>query len=423
MNTSVDQLGSKNALEKFIEEWKKHPISLSIVVIVVNMAFTYLYSVSKNDTITLLIIISTYVFSLAILAIIYYILYHKKNVLYSTAELINTEITKRRHILQENFTNIKIGELHEPYEEEIEELCLNLPTHPITQNLRTSVIIYEFLTHLQEDFGLDEESNILSDLALAKYFYKEKKYELSLKKINKAISKTNEKEDSDKTGKEDIGENVNYSNSVFKKYAISPGEIEFCKGLILKKLERVDESYKYFKMADEKSYEVAKCYLCTHHITSSKLNSGEIEKFIIKATKKCPSSISSKICLNRLSTAYYNKARLFSENNADFEDNIKKAVNIADETINKFDSWAAYYNIACDLSMMANKNIYWKDKNLETKEDFKKSILEYLKKSFSIKPELAIHTRKEIDLKWIKENYKDEFYSALGYAYDRINMV
>ena len=126
----------------------------------------------------------------------------------------------------------------------------------------------------------------------------------------------------------------------------------------------------------------------------------------------------------RLSTVYYRKAKLSAGDRDRMKEYMETAMEKGITAIKNFDSWTAYYNMACDLSVL-NRLIEMEGPLviISGKGDFsamgaKEEIFEFLRKAFAQKPALVVHSRTDSDLQWLKERHADEFYALVGRVYD-----
>ncbi|MFA7061023.1 MAG: hypothetical protein WC156_09415, partial [Pedobacter sp.] len=152
------------------------------------------------------------------------------------------------------------------------------------------------------------------------------------------------------------------------------------------------------------------------------ITDNKLQEFIDYAENDCSNRPATENCINKLATAYYKKAKYFSSD-ADREINMRKALENVEIAIDKFDSWPAYYNKACDLSTMAYHGISHDEKKRfeEIEEEMKGNIFTCLKKAYQQKPALIWHSRTEQDLIWVKKNYKNEFDQLVGSVFNDIH--
>jgi tetratricopeptide (TPR) repeat protein len=303
--------------------------------------------------------------------------------------VLSNQIDHHIHTLGESLENIEIGLLEEPYEDSLELLCPKTAQKPISEDACKNVRILDFLLDIQKDCGIDVPINAETRLNLAKFYYKKQKFDKALENITKLDGHPS-------------------------------AEASLYKGVILKKMGKEKQSRKAFEEA-VKNFESAACWLCMLKVDSK--NKDEIQDFI-NTTKDCPKSSLTKHCINKLSTAYYKKAKLFASDKASMASDMNKALDIVNTVINNFESWAAYYNKACDLSVMAKLDLKILGKECDyNKDQMKDEIISCLKKAFDEKPALAVHSNTDVDLEWIKEKYPDEFYALLGKVYDKNHRI
>jgi len=390
----TDDLGG-GAVLKFLAAWNRHPLSLFVVLVFINFCFMFLLFYNKTDSTNQLpLIISTYAFTLIVLLSILYVLYNKKQVLYNILDVITSVIDNKLYQLRDSLEEIEIG-VGDPYEEIIEWISPKTARTIITDRTRDDVRIFEFLTDIQKECGLAEtpaEDLATIMLALAKFYYTEGKFERAWQAIN----------------------NINTN----KLKNSRPGEIDFCKGLILKQLHREEESFDYFAKADAAKYPEAGCWKC---IKVFDKNHKEKTLKFIQLAENCPIAASTEQCINELSTAYYKMGKLYSNNSEDLKTNLLKAIEAANMAIDKFNSCFAYYNRACDICVMAQNNLIYPDdatQSNETIENMKKQILGDLETAFSARPALAKYSLGEVDLRWLKETYPVDYNQLIGKVYD-----
>jgi len=393
--TNTEEIGG-SALHKFLDTWYRHPLSLSIVTISINLMFTYMLSNNRLDQNGIITIVAiSFGLSFIIICIIYFILYYKKEVLYNILDMLSNRIKTQMTVVQEKLIGIKIG-IGTPYEDYVEQLSLAKSKSPAAEQTRDEIKLLSYLKYLLKSCGIDIPINGKTYLALAKFYYKEGNYQKALENID------NITED--------------------KKATFSPGEISFCKGLILEKLRRDQECQKFFHEATVAGNNDAKCWECMRDV---ELNEECVDRFIKKA-KECDNRHIKEHCISGLSTAYYRKAKYFSNNDLNARSyNLRKAVEIAQTAIDEFDSWASYFNKACDLSVMAQYKIsLYSNKSfndIEVQNDMKKQIFYCLGRAFNSRPALMEYALIENDLRWVRENCEKEYNELCGKIFNRCN--
>ena len=398
----TEEIGGQS-LQKFLDVWSRHPLALFAVIIFMDFAFLFMLFLGKIDpSVGLKMTLYTFVFSATILLFILLVLFKKRKVLYNALDLLTNFTEHRIHRAEDSLQNIEIG-VGDPYEEKLEWLCPNsATTAPNMKHFREEVLVLDSLKHLLVDCGLEINTNCKTKLALAKFFYKDGNFPKALEKICEAES---EEETKPKGKKENT-----------KIEAIRPGDLDFCKGLILRQLHREPESQVCFAKVKDQHAD-AKCWECVGALPFGEKEEN-VQRFIDLA-KTCPGSRGQERCMNKLSTAFYTKATLFSSDKSERELNLRKAIEVADEVIEKFDSCFANFNRACDVSVMARFGISFNGRESfeEDQEAMKMIVIEGLRKSFQARPALVRYSMEEKDLKWIRENYGPEFNQLIGDTY------
>jgi tetratricopeptide (TPR) repeat protein len=405
---NADNIGGKE-LDSFFASWSRHPLSIFVIMTLLPMSFMFL--LFHNAAITKeqlpLLVYSTYGFSAAVLLLVSLILIIKKQALYNALDVLSNEIAQHIHILGESLENIEIGLIEEPYEDLLELLCPMTAKNPISEEAKQNVHVFEFLVDIEKDCGIKVEVKDEIRLKLAKFYYKNQKFDKALDCIRKIEA-----------------------YHFFRVRAELKAETLFCKGLILKKAGRKNESSEAFQNAikAKADFKYVHCWACMPNADSK--DKTEIEKFIKHAENSCNKACLTKHCINILATAYYNQAKLFPSNTASVSENMRNALKYIDIAINNFGSWAAYYNKACLLCVIARStlvscadiDIYCEDK--QTNDNITAyDIISCLEKAFAERPALAVYSKTDVDLTWIKEKYPNEFYALLGRVYDKNHRI
>lgn len=218
---------------------------------------------------------------------------------------------------------------------------------------------------------------IKTKLTMATYFYKMKQFEKALSIID----------------------------DIPATYSASPGEVEFYKALILMKIDKNAEATYLLEEAVKAQYPNSKCYLCTCR--------EQLEDFA-EIVKKCPKGNSSQYCAERLSFHLYKKAKILRQNEEDRALNLKNALNVLNDTIDKFDSTIAYYNKACTISMLGQYKVITED--MPDVDKIVAASLWTLKEAVDRSKQLLVHSLSDIDLRWLRQNYVREFDLIVGQA-------
>lgn len=391
-----EEIGGQS-LHKFLDVWSRHPLAFFAIVIFMDLSFIFMLFLGKIDAeVGLKMAVCTFGFSTLILLCILWVLCKRRYALYNVLDLLSNYTKHRIHRAEDSLANIQIG-VGDPYEEILEWLCpKSATTAPIMNQLREEVLVLVALEHLLEDCGMQIPTSHRTRLALAKFFYKEGNFQKALETLEEEKMEGNKENREDKT--------------------IRPGDVQFCKGLILRKLHRESESQGYFAQVKD-IHADARCWECVgaHSFEEKEEN---VQRFILRA-EACTGSHGQERCLNKLSTAFYTKAKLYAADPAEREMLLRKAIEIADEVIAKFDSCFAHFNRACDISVMGQYGISFTGKaSFEAEqEQMKKMVLQGLSKSFQTRPALAKYSLEENDLIWIRDNYGPEFNQLIGETY------
>ena len=376
-----DQIGG-HVVQKFLDAWYKHPLSLCIVMLFLDLSFIYLLVNNKLDSTDSVVIARyTFIFSGIVLAGVFSMLLLKKEALYNAVDGLMYDMTHRIHILDEIFKEFQLG--INPHEERLDRLCPKLAKYPIKDYMREQVITFEFLIHALNDCGINKKLDDQTYLALSKFYYKEGKFQKALEKIIKITSNK-----------------YNYCR---------PGEVEFCKGMILKSLDRKIESKEQFLKAKAENHIDAKCCLCT---SADDFQGRDVQEFIETAQECANTHRTIEYCLYKLSTRFF----LESKKSIDSEhrnSKLKKAYDIVDIQIKMFDDWTAHYSMACIKCLAAQYNLIPDNKH----NGLKKEIIYNLSKSFSKKPALVRYCIDDEDLNWIKDTDTLNYNALLGEFY------
>lgn len=402
--SNADDLGGRS-VQKFMDAWYKHPLSIAIVTILINLTFAFISLNNKllpGDGIKL--VKYTYIFSGSILGAILLILLVRKEVLYNVFELLTHDMNHRIHALQESLREIPVG--IGDRDEVLERLCPKTAKSPIDDRLRRDVQVFEALTHIFEDCGMKIPIDKVTNLSLARYHYKDGKYSEALRKIERARLQ-------DTIIRRSIAPLVLPS----KREQPLPGELDFCQGLIQKKLQMPSDPL--FESAVKAGYTTARCMICKKSedfISKGTFDKVEVQAFI-RTVKAC-SKTNIDWCMNRLSSAYFSKAKL-SLDAVEQSQNARIAMQINEISIS-FNSWMAYFNKACNLSFMAKNSIPIHEKTDFTDEsltEIKGMIFLCLDKAFQQRPALARFSMEDKDLVWVKENCPVEYHQVIGKTY------
>lgn len=115
-----------------------------------------------------------------------------------------------------------------------------------------------------------------------------------------------------------------------------------------------------------------------------------------------------------LSHVLYKKAKILRQNEEDRHINLKNALNVLNDTIDKFDSIIAYYNKACTISLIGHYGVLLEP--VTEFNDIPSAALEALTEAIGRSRELLIHSLSDTDLKWIRQNHTERFELIVGHA-------
>ncbi len=108
---SLDKTANKEALG-FIEQWKNHPMSIPIIVLLVTSTFMLILiqgGIEKNEVAIAIIFCF---FNFVLLSLVIYVLIKHKFVFYNATELVISEVERQLVHIQESLADVEIVPLH-----------------------------------------------------------------------------------------------------------------------------------------------------------------------------------------------------------------------------------------------------------------------------------------------------------------------
>lgn len=368
---SFDQSSNKEVLG-FIDQWKNHPMSIPIIVLLVTSTFMLILiqGTITMEKITIAIIFC--LFSFMLLLVVVFVLVKHKFVFYNATELVISEVDRQLRNIQESLADVDIG---------VGIAFDHLRAPPIGKDVINNIQNFELLSGIVKRIGYRLDINDLTKKALSKYYFRNREYKNALN----WIEQVDDKNDS---------------------------EYNFIKGLLLWQLGNNKESRKAF---DQSVHPNSAYYKFLTYVAVKDIKKEDIELFIQEAKKEDGILFTNFFAQLHVSNAYRKKAFLFPKDGQLVDKNmIQCATKTAEQLFPKDKDGFSYYNAACYLSIMGNYEIDTSSEIPYDKDQYCDRIIKYLSKALEkneIFIKLAAH---DDDFKWIKSVCGDKFSAIIG---------
>jgi len=361
----------------FMEQWKRHPLAVPIVIILITSAFLLILLQGQIDYYKLQIAYLFTIFTFGIFLIVIAVLICRKFVFYNLTELIILEVERNIQDIQDSLADIEIG-----YGMAFD----HLRAPRINDELNELVRRFEILIKLLNNISYTPKTNDKSIKALAKYYFRKEKFKKGLDWIDKVSDKND-------------------------------SESNFIKGLLLWSMKYHKNSREYF----EKSIEQKAYYY--KYVTYLKDNHNKLEninKYINEVTNVESPLYADCYAQVNLGNAYRFLAD-FPINDGDDINYLQKALSTAQRLIILAEEPFAYYNAACYVCLLGKIKGKLDDKTEYDEKKYATMVIKYLNIAFSRHLPLLEQAVSDVDLEWIKQtDSQQEFYDVIGRAYVRL---
>jgi hypothetical protein len=368
---SFDKSSNKEVLG-FIDQWKNHPMSIPIIVLLVTSTFMLILiqGAINKDTITIAIIFC--IFSITLLLAVIFVLVKHKFVFYNATELIISEVDRQLKSIQESLANVEIG-----YGMAFDQLR----ALPLNADVITHIKNFELLASIVKTIGYRLNINDLTKKALAKYYFRCHEYKKALSWNDQVVDKKD-------------------------------SEYNFIKGLLLWKLDNNNESRKAF---DQSEHPNSVYYKYLTYLSARNIKREELDLFIQEAKNENGQLFTNFFSQLHISSAYRKKAFLFSKDDELIDENLIRSALRNTERLFPIDtSGYAHFNAACYLSIIGYYKIEISSERPYDKDKYCTTIIDYLSKALKrngVFVKLAAHDN---DFEWVKSVNGDKFSALIG---------
>jgi tetratricopeptide (TPR) repeat protein len=361
----------------FLEQWKKHPLSIPVIIIILNLSFFLVLIQGNLDSNKIHLAYISSIFLLLMFLIVVCVLIWRKFVFYNITELIILEVNRHMRDIQNALANIEIG---------IGVAFDDLQALPISEEVVSSVRRFEILSSLMKNVDYEPETNDSTNKALAKYYFRYSKYDKALLWLEKIKNKN----DSD---------------------------FNFIKGLLMWKKGESKKSREYLTKS---SHPKAKYY---NYVTYVSTYGGDLSKEgydqFINEVSAINSSLHCDIYAQiNLSVAYCRKALLFPPDGAEIDvESLQKALKISEHLIMIEDHPFAYFNAACFVSLLGKFSVALDDSRPYDEPEYKRIVLSHLERALEKKPSLLNNAICDSDFEWLRKKDEQGYFLLIGKTY------
>lgn len=363
----------------FLEQWKKHPLSIPVLIILLNLSFLLVLVQGTLDEKKIEIAYIFSVFSLLIFLIIVAVLIWRKFVFYNVTELIILEVDRHIRDIQESLANIEIG---------IGVAFSDLQTAPLSNDVINNVRKFEMLSNLMKGIDYEFHLNDEANKALAKYYFRTSKIDKALAWIEMVKDKND-------------------------------SEYNFIKGILLWKKGVSHESRECFSKSKhpKANYYKFVTYVCPF---GSDLYKDGLNKFIDEASNENSPLYSDIHAQILLAVAHSRLSSSFPSDGSDIDiKSLQQALQIAEHIARIEKHPAAFFNAACYICRLGMAN-----QELDQTRSYNESLyttlaLEYLEKAMSQDSALLECVVHDKDFEWLKEKAETKYYLLIGTYYEK----
>ena len=368
---SLNESSNKEGLG-FIEQWKNHPMSIPIIVLLATSTFMLILIQGTINTEKIIIAFIFCAFSILLLSIVTYVLTQHKFVFYNATELVISEVKRQLENIQESLADVEIG-----YGNAFDQFR----APPLDENVITNIKNFEFLMSILKQMDYNLKINDPTKKALAKYYFRCHEYK-------KALS---------------------WNDQVDTK---QDSEYNFIRGLLLWKLHDNNESRKAF---DQSEHPNSTYYKHLTYISGKNIKKKELDYFIEEVKKEDGPLFTDFFSQLNIGIAYRKKAELFPKDGELIDkDLIACALKNAERLFPLDTDGYAHFNAACYLSVMGKYKIDISSERQYDKDIYCNTIISYLSEVFKKNGVLVKYARKDSDFEWVKSVNGDKFFVIIG---------
>ncbi len=363
-----------------MEQWKNHPMSIPIIVLLVTSAFMFIIVQRGIDENTIIIGIVFCCFSFLLLLLVVIVLVKHKFVFYNATELIISEVKSQLSSIQDALGDVEIG-----YGMAFD----HLRAPPISTEVTKTIQNFEQLSNLLKKIGYRLDVNNETKKALTKYYLRKTKYAKALGWVEQV-----DKKDS---------------------------ECNFMRGLLLWKLGHEKESRKAF---DQSVHPNSAYYKYLTYITGESVKREDLRLFIQEVRNEKGPLFTNFFAQLNIGTAYFKKAIEFPDNGQIVDaEMLRNALKNAERLLPRDSTGFAYFNAACYLSLMGKYEVDISPELVFNKEEYCNKIIDYLKNAIELNAISVKHSAIDDDLKWARSACGDRFTALVGKNCQRCNSL
>jgi tetratricopeptide (TPR) repeat protein len=373
---NLEKISTKE-VSGFMEQWKKHPLSIPILIIVLNLTFFVILIQGTLDEKKIELAYMFCVSSTLIFLIVVVVLVWRKFVFYNATELIILEIERHIRTIQDNLSNVEIG---------TGAAFDDLQAAPISNEVINNVKRFETLLNLMNNIGYEPAVNDQTIKALAKYYYRDGKNDKALAWLDKA-----KKTDS---------------------------ECNFIKGLVLWKKGAYEASRDCFGKSEHPR---AKYYKFVTLVSAfgGNVSKNNLNEYIVEVSNEKSTLYSDIYAQQNLSVAYEKMALLFPPQGSSLDIGLmQKALQTAENIVRIHNHSFGYFNTSCFICILGANHA-----DLDEERKFDETLyvnlaLTNLEKAIAKNSKLLEYFIKDCDFEWLRKKAESECHRLIGKYYE-----
>jgi tetratricopeptide (TPR) repeat protein len=372
-----EKIFGKDATAGFLEQWKKHPLAIPVIIALLYFGFLLILIQGGVDARKIQLSWIAAAFSLLIFGIVVIVLRSQKFVFYNVTELVIAELNHNVSTIQEALANIQIG---------MGVAFDDIQAPPLSAEVTEIVKRFEVLTSVMERIGYVPELDDATKKALAKFYFRKSSFEKALK----WIEKVKDKNDSD-------------YNFIQGLTCWRRGDLTRSREFLSKSSHPRADYYKYVTYVSPYGGAVVK---------------KQLDKFIDEISKETNPLYSDIYAQINLAVAHCRIAVNFSKEGTGIGvQSLQQALFITEHLIATRNHPFAYFNAACYISHLGGAKADLDHQRKYDKTNYTEWILKYLEKALAQKSNLVDNVISDRDLEWWRKEDESNYHCLVGKFY------
>jgi tetratricopeptide (TPR) repeat protein len=375
---NVEKVSTKE-VSGFLEQWKSHPLSIPVIIILLNLSFLLVLIQGSLDEKKIQLAYIFSAFSTLIFVIVVLVLLRRKFVFYNVTNLIISEIERHIRTIQDTLADIEIG---------AGVAFDSIRAPQISDEVVNNVRRFEVLSTLMKSIDYEPSANDATIKALAKYYFRNNKIDKALAWLEKTKGKAD-------------------------------SEYNFIRGLVLWKKGDSHECRECFSKSKHPKANYYK------HLTYVNPHGGELskeglEKYIQEVSKESSPLHSDTYARIILGAAHRAMSFHFPPKGTDIGiESLQSALRTEEHLIETEEHPFAYYNAACYICLLGKFKADL-DTNRKYDEILYTSIaLQYFEKAIIRNSKIFEYAASDKDFEWLREKAQNDYYRSIGKYYEK----